>query len=77
VIRSGAFARFRGELGDVYEGMLPARGMGAERFELDQTETALVGQESGRTLHLGDPVAVRVTRVDAPRGMVDLEPAGS
>ena len=77
VIRSGAFARFRGELGDVYEGMLPARRMGSERFELDQTETALVGQESGRTLRLGDPVAVRVTRVDAPRGRVDLEPVGS
>jgi ribonuclease R len=76
VIGAGAFARFRGELGDVYEGMLPARRLGAERFELDETETALVGQRSGRKLRLGEAVAVRVTRVDAPRGRVDLEPGG-
>jgi ribonuclease R len=78
-IGSGAFARFGGELGDVYEGFLPARtiGGGAERFELDETETGLIGQESGRAVRLGDPVAVRVARVDAPRGRVDLEPSGS
>ena len=78
VIVSGAFARFAGELGDVYEGFLPARRLGgAERFEIDETETALIGQESGRALRLGDPVTVRVVRVDAPRGRVDLEPSGS
>ncbi|HEY7256835.1 MAG TPA: RNB domain-containing ribonuclease, partial [Solirubrobacterales bacterium] len=77
VIGGGAFARFRGELGDVYEGFLPARRLGgAERFELDETEIALVGEESGRALRLGDPVSVRVTRVEAPRGRVDLEPVG-
>ncbi len=76
VIRAGAFVRFRGELGDVYEGLLPARRIGPERFELDQTETALVGQETRRAVRLGDPISVRVTRVDAPRGRVDLEPGG-
>jgi ribonuclease R len=77
VIRNGAFARFGGELGDVYEGFLPARLVGGEeRFELDETETALVGKESGRALRLGDPVSIRVTRVDAARGRVDLEPSG-
>jgi ribonuclease R len=75
VIGAGAFARFGGELGDVYEGFLPARTLGgAERFELNETETALVGQRSGRALRLGDPVSLRVSRVDAPRGRVDLEP---
>jgi ribonuclease R len=79
VIGSGAFAEFGGELGDVYEGFLPARtvGGGAERFEIDETETALIGQESGRALRLGDPLTVRVARVDAPRGRVDLEPSGA
>ncbi len=73
VIGAGAFAGFRGELGDVYEGLLPARRLGTERFELNETETALVGQESGRALQLGDPLTVRVTRVEAVRGRVDLE----
>ena len=76
VIRSGAFARFGGELGDVYEGFVPARTIGTERFELDETETALAGQESGRTISLGDPIRVAVTRVETARGRVDLELVG-
>jgi ribonuclease R len=73
VIRAGAFVSFAGELGDAYEGFLPGRTMGEERFELNETETALVGRESGTTLRLGDPISVRVTGVEAPRGRVDLE----
>jgi ribonuclease R len=76
LIRSGAFVGFGGELGDVYEGFLPARRVGGiERFELNETETALVGEGSGRKLRLGDPVAVRVSGVEAARGRADLEPA--
>ncbi|HEX3174908.1 MAG TPA: RNB domain-containing ribonuclease [Solirubrobacterales bacterium] len=75
LVRSGAFVAFGGELGDVYEGFLPARLLGgAERFELNATETALIGGESRRRLRFGDPVAVRVTGIEAPRGRVDLEP---
>jgi ribonuclease R len=74
-IRSGAFVAFGGELGDVYEGFVPARTMGEERFELNETETALVGRESGAALALGDPTSVRVAAIDAPRGRVDLEVA--
>jgi exoribonuclease R len=79
LVRSGAFAAFEGELGDVYEGFLPARRMrGADDFlELNETETALVGRGSGRRVRLGDPVSVRVTSVEAARGRVDLEPAES
>ena len=72
-IRVGAFAVFGGELGDVYEGLLPARTIGSERFELNETETALVGRESGATLRLGDPISVRVSGVEPARGRVDLE----
>ncbi len=76
LIRAGAFVAFRGELGDVYEGFLPARRLGgAERFELDESETALVGQESKRKLRLGDPISVQVSGVEAARGRADLEPA--
>ncbi|HEX6229291.1 MAG TPA: RNB domain-containing ribonuclease [Solirubrobacterales bacterium] len=73
VIPRGAFVGFGGELGDVYEGFLPARRLGGDWFELNETETSLVGQESGRALRLGDPITVRVSRIDASRGRVDLE----
>lgn len=72
-IRAGAFAAFGGELGDVYEGFVPARTIGDERFELNEAETALVGRESGTALRLGDPISVRVSNVEAARGRVDLE----
>jgi len=74
LIRAGAFVGFGGELGDVYEGFLPARRIGTERFELNEIETALVGAGSGRKLRLGDPVSVQVSGVEAARGRVDLEP---
>jgi ribonuclease R len=72
-IRAGAFVAFGGKLGDVYEGFIPARTMGSERFELNETQTALVGRESGGTLRLGDPISVRVNGVEPARGRVDLE----
>jgi ribonuclease R len=75
VIRSGAFVAFGGELGDVYEGFLPARRLAGDRFELNAAETALVGRGAGGVVRLGDPVSVRVTGIEAPRGRVDLEPA--
>jgi len=77
VIRAGAFVAFGGELGDVYEGMLPARTLPGGRYELDRAEVGLVGSGDGATaLRLGDPVRVRVTGVDSGRGRVDLELTG-
>jgi ribonuclease R len=76
VVGAGAFVRFGGTLGDVYEGFLPARRIGGrERYELDATETMLIGARGGGTIRLGDPVSVTVDRVDAPRARVDLLPA--
>jgi ribonuclease R len=75
VIRAGAFVAFGGELGDVYEGFVPARLIRGERFELNETETALIGTRTGRRVRLGDPIAVKVVGVEAARGRVDLEPA--
>jgi ribonuclease R len=74
VIPAGAFVGFGGELGDVYEGFLPARRIGEERLEMNETETALVGAETGRKLRLGDPISVQVSGVEAGRGRVDLGP---
>ncbi len=76
VIRAGAFVNFGGELGDVYEGMLPARRLPGGRYELDKAEVALVNRGSKARLRLGDPVEVRVSGVDPARGRVDLELAG-
>jgi ribonuclease R len=76
VIAPGAFVRFGGELGDVYEGFLPARRLRGERFDLNETETAIVGGRSGKAIRLGDPVTVRVDGIEAARGRVDLVPAG-
>ena len=75
VVGAGLFTRFGGELGDVYEGFLPARRLRGERFEPNATQTAQVGTRTGRAVRLGDPIRVRVERVEAPRGRVDLEPA--
>ena len=74
VIGAGAFVRFGGELADVYEGFLPARRIRGERFEINETETALVGSRTGRAVRLGDPLRVRVEGVEAARGRVDLLP---
>jgi ribonuclease R len=75
VVGAGAFVRFGGDLGDTYEGFLPARLLRGERYDLNETETALVGRRTGSALRLGDPVGVRVSSIEAPRGRVDLEPA--
>jgi ribonuclease R len=74
VIGAGAFVHFGGTLGNVYEGFVPARRLRGERFELNEVQTALVGTKTGRAVRLGDPISVRVERVEAPRGRVDLEP---
>jgi ribonuclease R len=74
VIRAGAFVSFGGELGDVYEGMLPARRLPGGRYELNREEVALVNRGSKASLRLGDPVKVRVAGVDPPRGRAELGP---
>ncbi len=73
VIRAGAFVGFGGELGDVYEGMVPARTLPGGRYDLDRAEVKLETKGSGPTFRLGDPLSVRVTGVDTARGRVDLE----
>jgi len=76
LVGGGAFVTFAGALADVYEGFLPARLLRRDRYELNETETALVGERHGRVIRLGDPVRVRVGKVEAARGRTDLRPAG-
>ncbi|MGA7704102.1 MAG: RNB domain-containing ribonuclease, partial [Solirubrobacteraceae bacterium] len=74
LIGAGAFIVF-GEQ-PIYEGMLPVRllNAGEERdwWSLNEQSTILRGERSGATLRLGDPVDVRVVRVDVSAGRVDL-----
>jgi ribonuclease R len=72
LVGGGAFVRFGDER---FEGFLPARTLRGEWWTLNELGTALVGERSGRTLRLGDPVTVAVRSVSAPRGRVDLIPA--
>ncbi|MFZ1154945.1 MAG: RNB domain-containing ribonuclease [Solirubrobacteraceae bacterium] len=65
----------------IYEGMLPVRLLSAgeeqrDWWALNEQGTILRGERSGATLRLGDPIDVRVVRVDALGGRVDLAPAG-
>ena len=73
--RSGAFVAFGGSGSLPFEGMLPLRRLTGDWWELNEPQTMLVGSRSGRTIRLGDAVQVRVGRIEAPRGRVDLYPA--
>ena len=71
MIGSGLFVRF----GDVFEGMLPARRLPGDFFEINALETALVGRRGGKTYHLGDPIDVVVHEIRRAEGKVELAPA--
>ncbi len=73
LIGAGAFVAF-GERGS-FEGLLPVRRLRGDWWELNEQGTILVGTRNGGAIRLGDPVKVRVGRIDAPRGRVDLLPA--
>ncbi|MGA2010782.1 MAG: RNB domain-containing ribonuclease [Solirubrobacteraceae bacterium] len=72
LIGAGAFVAFGDGL--QYEGMLPVRRLRGDWWELNEEATMLIGTRGGGALRLGDPINVRVARIDAPRGRVDLLP---
>ncbi len=72
-IGSGIFVRFDG----VFEGYVPARRLPGDYFELDSLATALVGRRSGRRFRLGDPIEVRVERIEREAGKVNLALCGN
>jgi ribonuclease R len=60
-----------------FEGMLAVRRLGSpsaqrEWWELNEQGTIMRGERSGAVVRLGDPIDVRVERIDAIRGRVDL-----
>ncbi len=68
LIGAGLFVRF----GEVFEGLLPARKLPGEYFELNPTGTAMTGRRSGRGYRLGDPIKVRVESIASSEGKVEL-----
>jgi ribonuclease R len=70
VIGAGAFVRF----GEGHEGLLPVRRLRGDWWELNEEGTILHGTRGGAMIRLGDPIDVRVERIEAPRGRVDLLP---
>jgi ribonuclease R len=67
-IPSGIFVRFD----EVFEGYVPARSLGGDYYELNALGTALEGRRSGRAYRLGDPLAVRVEKIERAEGKVEL-----
>jgi ribonuclease R len=70
VIGSGLFVRFD----DVFEAFLPARRLPGDYFEASPLGTALTGRRGGGTLRLGDPIDVRVERIERSSGRVEVTP---
>ena len=67
MIGSGLFVRF----GDVFEGFLPVRRLPGY-YEIDDTETSLVGRRGGSIYRLGDPIEVSVEGIRRTEGKVEL-----
>jgi ribonuclease R len=71
LVGAGAFVAF----GTGFEGFLPARRLRGDWWELNEQGTILIGEETGSTIRIGDPVRVVVKKVDPPRGRVELDVA--
>ena len=73
LIGAGLFVRF----GEVFEGFLPSRRLGGDYFEPNDLGTALAGRRGGRAYRLGDPIDVRVEKIERTEGKVELSPGSS
>jgi ribonuclease R len=69
LVGAGAFVAF----GTGHEGFLPVRRIPGDWFGLNEEGTILSGTRKGATVRIGDPLRVRVHRVDPVRGRVDLD----
>jgi ribonuclease R len=72
--RAAPGGRGRGAPGG--RGPAPVEDGRREWWEINEQGTIIRGERTGATLRLGDPIEVRVARVEAIRGRVDLTPAG-
>lgn len=62
------------ELKDIYvEGMIHVTGLGNEYFEYDPTHHRMIGERTRTMYRLGDPLEVRLVRVDSEAKRIDFE----
>jgi ribonuclease R len=73
IVRGGLFIQVRPSLA---EGFIPLGDLGNERWRVSQVEGAIFGLETGCRIGLGDPMRVRVVRVNQTRQEIDLAPVG-
>ena len=71
VARFGVFVQLDG---GIAEGLVRIERLGREWFEFDAVRHELRGASTGRVVRLGDPMRVRVERVDVVLRRVDLGP---
>ncbi|WP_232630126.1 ribonuclease R [Methylobacterium sp. Leaf118] len=70
VTRAGLFVKLA-ETGA--DGFVPAATIGADYYRHDETQHALVGDRTGETFRLGDPVEVRLVEAAAVAGALRFE----
>jgi ribonuclease R len=69
-VRAGLFVKLDGTGAD---GFIPAATIGNEYFRYHERQHALVGDESGETYRLGDPVTVRLVEAAPVAGALRFE----
>ena len=63
------------ELNDIYvEGLVHVTSLNNDYYAFDAVKHRLVGERTGRTYRLGDPMTVLVARVDLDERKIDFEP---
>ena len=61
------------ELDDIYvEGLVPMTSLHDDYYRYDEKRYVLIGERTGKTFRIGDPVRVRVERVDVERRRIDF-----
>lgn len=61
------------ELDNTVEGLVHISTLTDDYYRFDEEHVSLVGQHTGRTFRLGDPVQVRVLRADRATRQIDME----
>ncbi len=62
------------ELADIYvDGLVHVSSLGHDYYHFDPAHHRMVGERTGQHYRLGDPVRVRLLRVDVDEGKIDFE----
>ena len=59
------------------DGLVHVTALDSDYYRFDPIHHRMVGERSGRTYRLGDPIAVQVARVDLDERKIDFVPEGA